>query len=286
MSRSPLISAADLSAQLGAANWLVVDCRFSLADTERGRREYARSHIPGAVYAHIDEHLSGPVIPGVTGRHPLPDPAVLAVQLGQWGIDADTTVVAYDDAGGGHAARLWWLLGWLGHDHAYVLDGGWQAWQAAGYPETEAVPQRNPTTFTPRLRPERVVDAHFVKEKSHDPDFIVADSRDPQRYAGLNETIDPIAGHIPGAVSAPYMANLSPDGRFQDPEALRLRFEKLLEGKPADHSVFYCGSGVTACHNLLAYAHAGLGDALLYAGSWSEWINDPERGVKTGPGRE
>lgn len=284
MNPSPLISAADLMAHLDDPNWLVVDCRFSLADTERGRREYSRSHIPGAVYAHIDEDLSSPVVPGVTGRHPLPDPISLAVQLSNWGANSDTMIVAYDDAGGAHAARLWWLLGWLGHDLAAVLDGGWQAWQAAGYPETDTMPRRSQGIFLPYPRSERIVNADFVKANNHNSDYIIADSRDPQRYAGLNETIDPVAGHIPGAVNVPYMANLQPDGRFQDPDALRQRFEKLLDGKDGEHTVFYCGSGVTACHNILAYAHAGLGQALLYPGSWSEWINDPERGVAVGGG--
>lgn len=284
MNPSPLISAADLMAHLDDPNWLVVDCRFSLADTERGRREYSRSHIPGAVYAHIDEDLSSPVVPGVTGRHPLPDPIALAVQLSNWGANSDTMIIAYDDAGGAHASRLWWLLGWLGHDLAAVLDGGWQAWQAAGYPETDTVPQRSQRVFQPHPRSERLVNADFVKANNHNSDYIIADSRDPQRYAGLNETIDPVAGHIPGAVNVPYMANLQPDGHFQNPDILRQRFEKLLDGKDGEHTVFYCGSGVTACHNILAYAHAGLGQALLYPGSWSEWINDPERGVAVGGG--
>jgi thiosulfate/3-mercaptopyruvate sulfurtransferase len=255
----------------------VVDCRFTLADPPAGRRGYLEGHVPGAVYAHLDEDLSGPVTRGKTGRHPLPEPDLFVRKLGEWGIDSRVQVVAYDDSGGSMAGRLWWMLRWLGHDAVAILDGGWQAWVAAGYPANAGAEGRDPRTFVPRLRPELALSSDDVNRVRTDPAWRLLDARSAERFRGENETIDPVAGHIPGALSAPYAENLRPDGRFKSPEELRARYAGLIGPVPAERVVCYCGSGVTSVHNLLAMAHAGMGEGRLYPGSWSEWITRPER---------
>lgn len=282
MAFTTLIDPETLQRHLEHPDWVVVDCRFSLSDPAYGCRAYREAHIPGAVYAHLDEDLSGPIVPGRTGRHPLPDPDWLAQKLGAWGIDNRTQVVAYDDAGGAFAARLWWLLGWLGHDAVAVLDGGWSRWVREGRPVRGGIETRPRRTFVPRIRPERVVSADEVLQHLHDPAWRLLDARAPARYRGEQEPIDPVAGHIPGAVNAPFAENLTPDGTFRPPDELRQRFEALLGDVPPERVICYCGSGVTAVHNLLAMAHAGLPGARLYAGSWSEWITDPRRPVARG----
>ncbi len=277
-----LITPDDLHAHLDDPAWAVVDCRFSLADTERGRRAYGEAHIPGAVYAHLDDDLSGPILPGVTGRHPLPETGAFAQTLSNWGIDAGVQVAAYDDFGGGIAARLWWMLRWMGHDAVAVLDGGFPAWQRLGLPTRPGVETRSPRRFVPQPRPARLVDVETVDARRSDPAYRLVDARAAERYRGEHEPIDPIAGHIPGAVSAPFAGNLDDDGCFLPPDTLRARFETLLGDVPPEHAICYCGSGVTAAHNLLALVHAGLGEALLYPGSWSHWITDPTRPVAVG----
>jgi thiosulfate/3-mercaptopyruvate sulfurtransferase len=279
-----LISAAELADhlladQLDDLAWVIVDCRFSLDATERGRQDYLRAHIPGAIYAHLGEDLSSPVIAGKTGRHPLPDPDVLSRTLGGWGIGDGVQVVAYDDSTGGIAARLWWLLRWLGHDAVAVLDGGWLHWSNADLPARGGLENRPGRIFKARPRGHLVVDAATVEAMSQEQPTRIFDSRTADRYRGENETIDPVAGHIPGAICAPYPENIGPDDLFLPKEALKRRFETLLAGVPVEQAAFYCGSGVTAAQNLLAMAHAGFGDARLYAGSWSEWIVDPGRPV-------
>lgn len=259
--------------------WRIVDCRFSLMDTEQGRRAHHAAHIPNAVYAHLDEDLSGPIVRGVTGRHPLPEIDRIAGVCSRWGIDASVQVAAYDDANGSVAARLWWMLKWLGHDAVAVLDGGFKAWQAAGLATTDAAAPPQMRVFIPAVRPARLMDVARVQDIRIDPDYRLIDARTPERYRGEQEPIDPVAGHIPGAVNAPFTGNITPEGGFRSPKELRRQFEDVLGHIPADRAVSYCGSGVTACHNLLAIAHAGLGDAVLYAGSWSEWIADPARPV-------
>jgi thiosulfate/3-mercaptopyruvate sulfurtransferase len=272
-----LISAEELRASLGRPDWVVVDCRFTLAEPEAGRRAYLESHISGAVYAQMNEDLSGPVLKGKTGRHPLPSPKDLANQLGKWGIDASSQVVVYDATAGSMAVRLWWLSRWLGHDRVAVLDGGWQAWVAEGYPVSGGPEGREPRVFVPRLRPELALDTVAVDRARGDERWRVLDARTAERFRGENETIDPVAGHIPGAVSAPYAENLRPDGRFRSREELRSRYAAVMGAVPAEHVVCYCGSGITSIHDILAMAHAGLGEARLYPGSWSEWITDPDR---------
>jgi thiosulfate/3-mercaptopyruvate sulfurtransferase len=272
----PLISALEVLPQLEAPNWMLIDCRFYLADPEQGRREYEEGHLPGAVYAHLDADLSGPILPGQTGRHPLPAPTQWLQTLASWGITPDTQVVVYDQGPGGIAARVWWMLRWIGHEAVAVLDGGWQAWVGDEFPTSWAIPQPLPIDLLPFRPSMPTLPAHDLLAGDH----LLLDARAAERYRGEVEPIDPVAGHIPGAISAPFAGNLGADGRFLSPEALRNRFLGLLEGRTADQLVCYCGSGVTACHNLLAMEYAGLPGASLYPGSWSEWITDPERGIE------
>lgn len=282
MAHSTLIRRDELALHLGEPNWAVVDCRFTLGKPDRGHDAYLRGHIPGAVYAHLDRDLAGPVVTGRTGRHPLPDVETFSRTLSAWGIDAAVQVVAADDSGGSMAARLWWMLRWLGHDAVAVLDGGWQAWQEAGYPVREGEETRAPRNFVAHPRGERVVSVAEVATHLGDPGFRLVDARAPDRYRGENETIDPVAGHIPGALSLPYAGNLDSAGLFRPKEALRSRFRAALGERHPTSTVFYCGSGVSATHDLLAMAHAGLGDGRLFPGSWSEWIADPDRPVARG----
>ena len=283
MPYTKLISTAELARHLTDPNWAIVDCRFSLNDATRGRRDYQRAHISGAVYGHLDEDLSGSVIRGKTGRHPLPEVDAIAQTFSDWGIDATVQVVAYDDLGGAlAAARLWWLLRWLGHDAVAVLDGGWPRWHAEGRPVHSGYETRARRVFVPDPRLTMLVTTDDVLASLHEPNFRLFDARTADRYRGENETIDPVAGHIPGARSAPYPDNLGPDGLFLSPENLRVRYAALLGDVPPDHAAFYCGSGVTAAQDVLAMTHAGLVGSRLYAGSWSEWIADPTRPIKTG----
>jgi thiosulfate/3-mercaptopyruvate sulfurtransferase len=279
-----LITASELSPRLVDKNWAVIDCRFSLDNTERGERDYLEAHIPGAVYAHLDRDLSGKWIRGKTGRHPLPEIKTFSVTLSAWGIDRETQVVAYDDAGGSVAARLWWMLHWAGHSQVALLDGGWPSWLKAGLPVRGGSEYRQLKRFEPHEIPGAYVDSPQVREMSADSRYIILDARSAPRFRGEIEPIDPVAGHIPGAVSAPFEQNLTPEGTFLPPDTLRGLFERLIKSVPSENVICYCGSGVTAAHNLFAIAHAGLGMGRLYAGSWSEWITDPARPVSTGTG--
>ena len=282
MSLTTLVSPDELAAHLDDPDWVTVDCRFSLADAEHGRREYEQAHVSRAVYAHLEKDLSGPIIPGTTGRHPLPEVPDFARTLGAWGIDGRVQVVAYDDMGGAMAGRLWWMLGWVGHDAAALLDGGWQRWCAEGRPATAEVTARPARVFSPAPRPERLVRAAGVLSRLGDASAPLIDARAGERYRGEVEPLDPVAGHIPGAVCAAFEENLTADGSFKSREELRQRFRAILGDTPAEQSVSYCGSGVTACHNLLAMEHAGLSGGRLYAGSWSHWVTDPDRPVERG----
>jgi len=268
-----LISAKELHNHLHAPAWRIVDCRFQLDDTEAGRRAYRERHIPGAVYAHLDEDLSGPIIPGQTGRHPLPSVTEAGSLFSRLGIDQKVQVVVYDDKGGAIAARLWWMLRWLGHDAVAVLDGGLSAWVAQGLPLDNDIPPVTSRIFQPRERADWVLNAGQVETIRHDQDWVLIDSRTPERYRGEHEPIDPVAGHISGAHNAPHPETVTEEGTYRSATELQHHFNQVTKGTPAEHTVFYCGSGVTACRNILAYKAAGLGDARLYAGSWSEWIN-------------
>lgn len=277
-----LISPAEVAAHLDDPDWVIVDCRFSLADTEKGRRDYLARHVPGALYAHLDEDLSSQIIPGRTGRHPLPAVDDFAQTVSSWGIDARVQVVVYDDACIVYAGRLWWMLRWLGHDAVAVLDGDWRHWQQAGYPTRSGIETRARRAFTPRPRPEMLATATEIAARLDDNALLLIDVRAEDRYRGENETLDARGGHIPGARSAPYSLNLDADGRYLPADELRARYEALLGDRPAEEAIFYCGSGVSAAHDLIALEYAGLGAGRLYVGSWSEWITDPERPVATG----
>lgn len=280
MSYQQLIDVKTLNEHLDDPDWVIVDCRFNLADTETGRRAYAESHLPGARYAHLDEDLSSPITP-MTGRHPLPDPVALAKKLGAWGIGNHTQVVAYDDMSGMlAAARFWWLLRWLGHSAVAVLDGGLAAWQRAGLPLTAEQPIIKPQTFT--AQPDDRLWLTTAQIQRLAPDELLLDARGAARYRGEMEPVDPVAGHIPGAVNVPTEGHLTDEGCFRPAAELRARFLAAIGDRLPTAVVHNCGSGITACHNLLAMEVAGLSGARLYAGSWSEWIRDPQRPVATG----
>lgn len=281
MKHTTLVSTELLAEHLDDPDWVVVDCRFTLTDTEAGRRAYAAGHLPGARYAHLDQDLSAPKS-GKNGRHPLPDPATFARTLGHWGIDAGKQVVVYDDSFGAMAVRLWWMLRWMGHDAVALMDGGLPKWQRENRLMTTALPVVTPTVFTPHLREAMRVDADAVLAASQKGPELLLDARPEMRFLGEVEPIDPVAGHVPGAVNRPFDDNLDLGGTFLGADELRQMYEGLLAGrKPAD-VIHMCGSGVTACHNLLAMEIAGLPGAKLYPGSWSEWIADPSRPIATG----
>jgi len=281
-----LIDVDSLQELLGRPRLAVVDCRFDLMNPEAGRQAYLRAHIPGARYADLNRDLSAPVGPH-TGRHPLPLPEVFAGRLGAMGIGNDTQVVAYDEANGSIAARLWWMLRWLGHDAAAVLDGGFKAWTARGgaLQSGEADPaaaERVARHFTPRIDAGSVVSTAELERALQGRKALLVDARAQERYAGAVEPIDPVAGHVPGAVNHPFTANLGADGRFLPAAELERRWQERLPGSDIENLVAMCGSGVTACHNLLSLEVAGLTGGKLYAGSWSEWIRDPRRPVARG----
>ena len=273
-----LVSVEDLAAH---PEWRVFDCRHDLKNTEYGRQAYARGHIPGALFLHLDSDLSG-VANGRNGRHPLPDAAVFARRMSASGVDATTQVVTYDNEGGIFAARLWWLLRWVGHERVAVLDGGLAGWRRGGRPLEERLPTVEGGSFTPSPR-DMAVDVWQVLANLQSQRLLLVDARSAERFRGENETLDPVGGHIPGAVNRFYFENLDDDGCFFKPaDMLRSEFETLLAGRPASQVVQQCGSGVTACHNLLAMELAGLSGSKLYPGSWSEWCADPSRPVATG----
>jgi thiosulfate/3-mercaptopyruvate sulfurtransferase len=281
MNGGPLIDAVELYRHLGEPSWVVVDCRFTLTDPSAGRAAYERSHIPGARYADLDRDLSRRPSAG-EGRHPLPRPRELAAQLGRWGIDNDTTVVAYDEGNGSVAARLWWLLGWLGHEHRLVLDGGLAAWEAAQLPLETHAPQWQTRAFEPRAAAADFIVATDAIAAFQERGGLLVDVRGAPRYRGDQEPIDPVAGHVPGAVNRPFSANVTQAGRFKAPAELARELTQLLDGRAPSQLAAMCGSGVTACHLLLAMAVAGLPPGRLYAGSWSEWIRDRSRPIRTG----
>lgn len=277
-----LIEVEELALRLD--DCVVVDCRHSLLEPDAGRRAWLAGRIPGARFLHQDEDLASPIGPD-TGRHPLPDPQALRRRLADLGLVRQTQLVAYDDAGGATAARLWWLARWLGHEAVAVLDGGLPAWQAAGYPleSGDPAPSRHapaePAQGEALVRP---VEVEAIEHNLVQPTLMLVDARSAERYRGEAEPIDPVAGHIPGALNRPLTRNLRPDGRFLPAPLLRQAFLDLLDGRSAESVVHYCGSGVSACHNLLAMEHAGLPGSLLYGGSWSQWCSDPSRPVATG----
>jgi len=280
LSHGLLIDAAKLAAHLDDPAWRIVDVRHQLADVHCGEAAYLAGHIPGAVFMHCDRDLSAPMN-GSNGRHPLPDPQRLAARLGALGIGPETQVVAYDDSQGMIASRLWWLLRWLGHDRVAVLDGGFQAWQATGGQLDTAVPNPPAASFEPSVR-DLAVDVDYVGRFLQTSRMHLIDARSPDRFRGENETIDPVGGRIPGACNRFFRDNLQADGRFKPAAELRAEWLALLAGRAPEQVVHHCGSGVSACHNVLAMEIAGLPGSRLYGGSWSEWCADPQRPVATG----
>jgi len=276
-----LVDADTLRRNLGNPGWRIIDCRHDLLRPDAGRQAYADGHIAGAVFAHLDRDLSGPKTPG-SGRHPLPDPSSLVECFQRWGIDGDTQIVAYDANGGPYAGRLWWLARWLGHDRVALLDGGWQAAIEAALPIEKGEPSIPRGRFERTPPREQPVEVEAVQAARTDSQWLIIDARAPDRYAGQNETIDPVGGHIPGAVNRFWQSNLQPDGRFKSAEQLRSEFALVLGKRAATRVIVQCGSGVTACHHLLAMQRAGITGASLYPGSWSQWITDPERPIAVG----
>lgn len=285
MSHTTLISAETLRAHLADPQWKIFDVRHDLFDLEAGPRAYREGHLPGAQFASIDDDLSG-VKTGRNGRHPLPLRDALVERFRQWGIDNDTQIVAYDAQGGQFAVRLWWLARWLGHRAVAVLDGGWPAWLAASGPVTTDVPPPSMRgRFEPREALVTIVDTPTVVaqlERFRRRDQLLVDARLAERYRGEQEPIDPVAGHIPGALNRGWTSNLTADQRFKPAAELRKEFEALIGNMPPESIALYCGSGVTSCHHLLSMEIAGLPGAALYPGSWSEWVADPTRPIATG----
>jgi thiosulfate/3-mercaptopyruvate sulfurtransferase len=277
-----LISAQELRGHLGDPDWVVFDCRFSLADTNLGERLYREAHVPGARYAHLDRDLSGPPGPG-RGRHPLPDPDRLARWLGGQGVAPDTQVVVYDDSRGAIAARLWWMLRWLGHRSAALLNGGYACWIELGLPVTAEIPAIEPRDFSARAERGLWCTSDEVAGELDAGKLALIDARGEKRFRGEEEPLDRVAGHVPGAGNLPWEGNLDAKGLFLPAAELRARYQALVAGREGRSVVHMCGSGVTACHNLLAMEIAGLPGSRLYPGSWSEWITDPERPVARGP---
>ncbi len=282
MPYTTLVSTELLATHL--ADWTVIDCRYDLLDEDRGRREYRDAHIPGAVYASLGDDLAAERT-GTNGRHPLPDVDRLAAAFSRLGIAPGAQVVVYDQDTGLFASRLWWSLRYLGHDDVALLDGGWAKWVREGRPVRSGDETRPAAGFVARPRPQLRVSVDDVAAAIGGGDTLLIDARGPERFEGRVEPIDRVGGHIPGATNHFYKWNLAEDGTMLPPERLREQYAALLDGRAPGDAVMYCGSGVSACHNLLAMEHAGLRGTRLYPGSWSEWSSDPGRPVETGPPR-
>lgn len=274
-----LVQAETLSIALGRADLALVDCRFSLVNPGAGELAYQQAHLPGAVYAHLDRALSDQRMHR-QGRHPWPDATDFTAKLGAWGITPRHQIVAYDDGDGTFAARLWFLLRALGHEKVAVLDGGWARWTALGLPVDSRVPAPMQAKYVAGFESARLLDADQVQARLDAGDLLL-DARAAERFRGENEHIDRIGGHVPGAHNRPYADNLA-GNRFKPPVQLAEEFRGLLGTHPAEQVIVMCGSGVTACHHLLAMERAGIRGAKLFTGSWSGWISDPQRPVATG----
>ena len=282
MKADMLVSTETLAAHLGDPDWIVFDLRHDLVKPESGREAWKAAHVPGAYFMHVDQDLSG-AKSGTNGRHPLPEIADFASRMNRCGVAPQRQVVIYDDGGGSFAVRLWWMLRWLGHERVSLLDGGFAAWKRENRPVDGAVPAPRDGEFVPRPMPGATVDRHYVATMRESPTARLVDARAATRYMGENETLDPVAGHIPGAVNRFWQHNLGYDGRFLPPEELRAEFLELLDGADPALTIHSCGSGITACHNLFAMELAGLAGSRLYPGSWSEWCADSALPVATGP---
>jgi thiosulfate/3-mercaptopyruvate sulfurtransferase len=280
-----LISTETLASHLADPSWIVADCRYNLNDEAWGRTQYRAGHIAGAIFVNLAHDLAGERT-GSNGRHPLPPVEAIAETFGHLGIGRAAQVVAYDQDAGAYASRLWWMLRYLGHDAVAVLDGGWAKWAREGRPTNVGEEgTRTPTSFTAKPRQEMHVTVDEAARRAEDPGVIFIDARSPQRFQGQPDPLDKVPGHIPGARNRFYRDNLTADGTLRSADALRADFDRVLDGRSANEIVMYCGSGITACHNLLAMEHAGLHGMKLYSGSWSEWESDPRRPVETGPAK-
>ncbi len=278
MNYNTLVSCQTLNTNLNKRNWIIFDCRFSLADAEAGAKAYRMGHIPGARYADLDHDLSS-LITSFTGRHPLPDFRTLEKKLAQWGVTSNCQVVVYDHSNGAFAARLWWLLRVMGHEHVAVLDGGITQWQKQGLQLSTVLPKIQPKRFRAYVNQSAWVSASQLGNGLASKHFNLIDARTPERFRGEQEPIDTVAGHIPYAINRPFQLNLDTEGCFLSAKILRQQFKLLLNNQPAEQAVHMCGSGVTACHNLLAMEYARLSGSKLYPGSWSEWIRNPNRPI-------
>lgn len=270
MHYSNIISTADTAQNLDNPDWLFFDCRFELSEPVAGEYMYKREHLPGAQYAHLEKDLSGPVT-RKNGRHPLPDPTLFAKQLGLWGIDSNKQVVAYDDGLAIYAARFWWLLRWMGHNRVAVMDGGFKKWLKEKRPITAERPVVQPTEFTGGPRPEQQRDLAWLQAHINEPQLKILDARSLDRFNGIGETFDPVGGHIPGAENRFFRRNFDEEGCFKSPQDLQEEYQAILGEHKPNQVVHTCGSGVSACNNLLAMEVAGLSGSVLYPGSWSEW---------------
>jgi thiosulfate/3-mercaptopyruvate sulfurtransferase len=278
MSFETLISCADLYSNLHKQDWVIVDCRFDLAQPDWGFSEYQVLHIPGTVYASLDTDLAAPIT-SVSGRHPLPEPAAFLSAMSRLGIDETTQVIVYDATSNSFAARLWFLLKLYGHANVAVLDGGFGEWLKLGLPSVSGIENNTPKSFHGTPQMEKVMTTRDVEAVYTQPDWLLIDARAPERFSGKQETIDFKAGHIPGAINRFYGLNLDSTGRFLPAEDLRKQFESLMQGYRPENVVVYCGSGVTSIHHLIAMSIAGLPLPRLYAGSWSEWIRNPDHPI-------
>lgn len=274
-----LISTELLAEHLNDSSWLIADCRHNLKDEGWGRSQYAAGHIPGAVFVSLAHDLAAPRS-GSNGRHPLPSADVVAATFARLGIGDTTQVIAYDQDAGAFASRLWWMLRYLGHEATAVLDGGFAQWTREGRPTRPGDETRAASTFTQRVRGGMRLTADDVAAHLGDPSMLLIDARSPERYEGQPDPLDTVPGHIPGARNRFYRHNVTETGTMRPASELKAEFERVLEGRPPDQAVMYCGSGVTACHNLLAMDYAGLHGAKLFAGSWSEWEADPKRPIE------
>lgn len=285
MPYTTIVAVDELAACLQDPQWIVLDCRFTLSNTEAGRAAYQQGHIPGARYVHLDEDMSS-AVSAETGRHPLPEVSVLVAKLSAWGVDGEKQVVVYDDSFGSMAVKMWWLLRWLGHHNVALLDGNWPLWQKKKLPVNADLPLLKPANFVANVQYDMVAHVNEVNQARQEPCRMIIDARPEQRFSGEREPLDSVAGHIPGAVNWVYEENLDFDGTYLPADELRENYLGLLNGVKPEEVIHSCGSGVTACHNMLAMEIAGLPSGKLYAGSWSHWITDPSRPVAKGEGHE
>lgn len=280
MDYTTLVSAQDTLEHLEDPNWRIIDCQFDLKDKSHGYQSYRKEHIPSAIYADLENDLSSPISAN-SGRHPLPAVSDICEKFSKWGIQTNTQVIVYDNVFGSYAARLWWLLKWLGHRKVAVLNGGLTFWKQAGYPLTSKMPTVNPVDFSAQPNMSMMVDTNYIANTLSTSVLTLIDVRDSERYKGLQEPIDKAAGHIPGAINIPWKTNLDQNGLYLNSSQLQTQYQEILKNQESQNLVFMCGSGVSACHSLVALENIGISHTKLYPGSWSEWIQDASRPIET-----